>query len=416
MTFLLCGGAAPPAMAGAGVGGAPCARGVRPWEKITNPEIQRAKTFEALKLIEEHGARAPAEKLEQLVRTGADPELFLPNESGTNLLMALAGLYNADGGPVQHITLGWLIGRNAKASLQNSLGEKPLDYAIEAGNSNAVKTLLAAGVSPEQDAHSKSTKNLWPALVRAVALDSMLVDLPKMNGERGRIVDLLLKYRAGVNASGPYGLSAIHFAVEGGNYELARDLLDLGANENPRLLDDVPSLSSLYKRHDLYGPHFKKGAGPLQIAAARRDGHMLQFLLEFGEPVCEQDKKAIRDPIMFAMLGSRQGYVRPSHLAPAPFTLVAFLRALNEGDTKRLLEMRAHVPPENKLGEWVFTSENKHHYAMAITWLTWMGLSFKLVKDPDIRESDLLLASARQVYERHLTRLSAAAAAATIAR
>jgi ankyrin repeat protein len=172
-----------------------------------------------------------------------------------------------------------LLAAGLSPGLRNEQGRPPLWVAIEAGDAEMVKALLAAGANANDPGASvdKSMEYGDTLVMRAVdggnpeilkALVAAKADVNKGNAYgvnglmsaamqgRAELVGILVKAGANVNARDKNGTPALYSAVQGGNPEVVRILVDAGADTsvNHKLLLDTakakkdPKLVELLER------------------------------------------------------------------------------------------------------------------------------------------------------------------------
>ncbi len=146
-----------------------------------------------------------------------------------------------------------LLASGLSPGVRNEQGRPPLWVAIEAGDEEMVKTLLAAGASANDPGASvvKSMEYGATLVMQAVdggnpeivkALVAAKADLNKGNAYgvnglmnaaiqgRSELVAILVKAGANVNARDKNGTPVLYSAVQGGNTEAVRILIDAGAD------------------------------------------------------------------------------------------------------------------------------------------------------------------------------------------
>ncbi len=168
----------------------------------------------------------------RLLAAGADPNAALPN--GETILMTAARTGRPD-------VLQALLSKGANPNArEKSRGQTPLMWAAAENNVAAIPVLLAAGA--ERDAR---TGDQAPAAVaagsfsRAAGVTRTTNLRPSFTAllfavQRGQLeaARTLLDAGASVNEALPDGTSALVLAIQNANWELASDLIDRGADVN----------------------------------------------------------------------------------------------------------------------------------------------------------------------------------------
>jgi uncharacterized protein len=192
------------------------------------------------------------EAAELLIKAGAN--VNAANEYGATPLFAAATNDNT-------AIVKLLLDAKADPNLALLSGETPLMTSVDRGNADAVRTLLehGAGASP------KETKGDQTPLMWAAA------------GKHPEIVKLLLDHKADTRAKSKGGFTALLFAVQQGDLESARALLEAGADPNDTRQSDglsalilaAESFSAEVARYDHQVPILlaEKGANPNAIDA-----------------------------------------------------------------------------------------------------------------------------------------------------
>ncbi len=175
-------------------------------------------------------------------------------------------------------------------------GYTPLYLAIQSNQLSVVDLLLARHADPNAAAKDEGVADRYATpLQLAVELDNP------------RLVSILLRSGAQVNAKGTAGRTALHFAAKDVRLDAMHFLLDRGAEVNVRdaegssPLDDAVWLGSLdvtalllaHGAH-LNDPNPQTGATPINEAAFRGHTKVIQFLLAFNPDLSIRDTRGYR--------------------------------------------------------------------------------------------------------------------------
>lgn len=133
--------------------------------------------------------------------------------------------------------------RRAGAGNADHDGHSPLTYAVSRGNVEAVRVLLAHGISPKMP----SPRGFYPLRIAVI-------------GGKAEVLDLLLDHDADPNRADRVGGLPLHEAVHNGRADLVESLLAHGANPDA----------------------FSAGRSPLHIAARNGMVELVQILIRNG--------------------------------------------------------------------------------------------------------------------------------------
>ena len=137
--------------------------------------------------------------------------------------------------------------------LRDLVGKPCIDIylAIFDGNVDCIKRLLDCGVNPDRFKKGRETPLHFAASMG-----------------RPDVVELLIKYKADVNARDGYGMTPLHIAAYYGYAQVAKLLLDNGAD--PNVIDNF-------------------GLAPLHRACSERRLEVVKLLVEYGADVNIRD-------------------------------------------------------------------------------------------------------------------------------
>jgi uncharacterized protein len=149
-----------------------------------------------------------AAMIDRLIAAGADPNAALPD--GETVLMTAARTGRAD-------AMATLIRHGANVHARERLkGQTALMWAAAENNADAIRVLVEAGAKVSE----RSKSGAFTPLLFAV------------RGGHGAAVKALIDAGARIDEAMPDGTSALVLAVINAHYEVAAQLLDLGANPN----------------------------------------------------------------------------------------------------------------------------------------------------------------------------------------
>jgi len=140
------------------------------------------------------------------------------------------------------ISLG-LLDLGAAIEQQDNLGYTPLISAALLGYPEAVTDLLNRGAKIEAKNHDGQTALMISVLGYATnQVDVNAVSDNHWHSHWAKVIDILLKHGADVNATDYKGVSPLFMAIFSQNYELCKKLIDAGANPNHKLPSGVSML------------------------------------------------------------------------------------------------------------------------------------------------------------------------------
>lgn len=144
----------------------------------------------------------------------------------------------------QPLIIELLLEAGADVNVKNLKGMSPIHYAVDTGNVAAVSILLSYGA----DVNTFTETGLTPLMLLAA-------NLPQLDAKNlTMILGMLVDSGADINLQDPqYGLTALHLAIDTGNYTIIRDLLDRFADASIKANDG----------HDMY--ETAKAAGVQKI-------------------------------------------------------------------------------------------------------------------------------------------------------
>ena len=260
---------------------------------------------------------ANTEILKVLMEAGADPES--PNPDGMTALLAVARTGNVEAAQV-------LLKAGAKVDAKEKFGgQTPLMWASARRHPEMMELLISKGA----DVNARSTDRNYQRHIQAEGrpknLDSGGLS-PLLYAAREncmKCVDVLLKHNADINLPDPDGVPPLTVAILNANWDLAKQLIDAGADVNQwdifgetplflalnsrtrldggrasidpinkttgtqivRMLLDKgadPNAQLFFQPANLSGTTNTRGATPLIRAANNNDLEMVKLLLEKG--------------------------------------------------------------------------------------------------------------------------------------
>ncbi len=159
------------------------------------------------------------------------------------------------------------------------------------------------------------------ALVSAAAIDGRIPDAA-MQGNKDGVVSLL-KEKADVNAMQGDGMTALHWAAYRDDVELARLLIDAGANVKATTRDggltplsmastngSAAMIETLVKAGADPNSRFVRGTTPLMLAAASGSADAVKMLLDHGADVNAREEAHGQTAAMFAAAAGRAAAIQ----------------------------------------------------------------------------------------------------------
>jgi hypothetical protein len=357
----------------------------RPWEFVNiTPGIRKQRAESALCFIRGN-YNFNRYQFKSSIRRGADPEMWLTDN--TNLLMALAQSWDE-----KSEMLGWLLSQKANAALLNNSNIGPLHAAIAHARDGAVTTLLEADVLKNMEAYKNPVIDYWPPLVFAAAYsDRHGDDFDAQN----RIVETLLDYEADPREKGAYGVTAAHFAALAGRYKILARLIEEGADPNAQITGVVPTdLPALTRMSERQKPEHSRncltpGATPLMCAMESENAQVVVLLFENKTTDASikdgrgRDAEAYavetKNPIIIQLAKTRSAYAHPEGAKTTTVDGFSLRDALKNNRAQVLWDLRAQMGALPNLGD----CSGDPMGALAITWLSWMDVSFKQCSSAD---------------------------------
>jgi ankyrin repeat protein len=178
--------------------------------------------------------------IDALLRGGADANAALPNQ-GETVLMTAARTGKPD-------AIRALLIRGAKVDTPEAeFGETPLIWAAQENNAEAVALLIEAGA--DVNLASAKTKFASPRAGQSVLPKGGWTPLMYAAREDAQeTVRVLARKGANLNLQAPDGATALQLAIINSHYDLAKILLDEGADPN---VADVTGMAALYAAVDM---------------------------------------------------------------------------------------------------------------------------------------------------------------------
>jgi uncharacterized protein len=165
--------------------------------------VSSALSDEVIDRLVDAAYRDDLTKVRDLVDAGASADS--PNAFGANAVAMACLNGNAE-------MLRYLLEKDASAKSKSS-GEPVLVTAARAGHADCVDLLLKNGADPNSDGNKKQTALMWAAA-----------------GGHTEVVTLLLKKGASVSRQLGSGFDALMFAVRGGHIAVMKELVTAGAS------------------------------------------------------------------------------------------------------------------------------------------------------------------------------------------
>jgi len=260
---------------------------------------------------------ANTEMLKVLIEAGADPDS--PNPDGMTALLAVSRTGNVEAAQV-------LLKAGAKVDAKEKFGgQTPLMWASARRHPEMMELLIAKGADVNAASTDRNYQRHIQAEGRPKNLDSGGLT-PLLYAARENCmacVDVLLKHNADINLPDPDSVSPLVVAIMNANWDLAKQLIDAGADVNQwdmfgetplylalnsrtrldggrasidpinkttgtqivRLLLDKganPNAQLFFQPANLSGTTNTRGATPLIRAANNNDLEMVKLLLEKG--------------------------------------------------------------------------------------------------------------------------------------
>jgi ankyrin repeat protein len=176
--------------------------------------------------------------------------------------------------------------------VRDGYGVTPLYYAVSFNQTKAVQVLLSHRADPNIQVLNRSSGFPATPLQSAAHMGNL------------RIASLLIGAGARVNAAGPTGRTALHFAALAMHLDVMRYLLEKGADINTRDAEGASPLDEAVWRGNLdvvaillangarlNEPEAKTGATPINEAAYRGNTRLVQYLLQFQPDLSIRDKR-----------------------------------------------------------------------------------------------------------------------------
>jgi serine/threonine-protein phosphatase 6 regulatory ankyrin repeat subunit B len=289
-------------------------------------EVRRLLTAGAdVSLANEYGASpmslaaevADTEILKLLLAAGADADS--PNAEGMTALMAVARTGNVEAAEL-------LLEHGASVDARESWGgQTALMWAAARRHPEMIELLASRGAAVDARSLHRDYQRHVTAEGRPKSLDSggFTALLYAARENCSACVDALLRNGADIDLADPDGVSPLHLAIMNANWDLAKQLLDAGANvdqwdiygaaplftavglrsrtdggrasiDPPNATDGLsvvrmllerganPDMQLFFRPANVRGPTNTRGSTPLIRAAANADLEVVRLLLEHG--------------------------------------------------------------------------------------------------------------------------------------
>jgi ankyrin repeat protein len=187
-------------------------------------------------------------------------------------------------------TIETLLSFGLDPKLPDRHGQTPLRLALLSNQTKVVELLLARNVDP----NAPLDNSPFPAMPLEYALEYGSL----------RAASILIAAGANVDAKGPRGRTALHFAVVGRHLDVLQLLIEKGADLNVRDAEGASPLDDAVWRGSLdavaillaHGARLNEsdtqtGATPINEAAYRGNTSVVQYLLQFHPDVRIPDKR-----------------------------------------------------------------------------------------------------------------------------
>jgi ankyrin repeat protein len=292
------------------------------------------------------------EEARRLIARGAD--VNAENNYGVNAMLLAADIAHTD-------LIKLLLKHGADANTANADGETPMHLVARAGNIEAAKALLKAGARVDPvESFGGQTPLMWAVARRHPAMVAFLLENGADPNARSAVrdyqrvataesraksldrggftpllyaarencrecVDILLKHKADVNLPDPSGVSALVIAMSNGNWDIARKLIEAGADVN---------------QWDIFGQ------APLHVAIANMNGGGRGNPLDSGRPNQATGAEVVQMLIDRGANPNQQTYFRPAVRGGGTRGTTPFLVAVGTGNielVRKLIAAGANV-------------------------------------------------------------------------